>query len=495
MAVMDMLESSNAANSGRVEKHPNKENMGRGPRFGVSSTKYSAFESDLIPGLPRGLIPTSAATSSPTPATAATTSKRGRLLSVGPTPKKGSGQDRFRQMMKRAPSQVTIGNNKNNMPPRSASGNQAVAGIPSHPMNIGASHYSPGPTVAASFGMRSAIPYPDLGRVASMPTQVKAKEVEAIKRTGNGNDNGYGYGSGGNGGKVGGDTRNTAVRTAAAILSGECQKRGFNPQFHGWITREGDFKCSITLKHGKTVHDDRTFKTAVDAKQALAKRAVEEVRKLPLPEPKPVEKGKLPLPEPKPVEKGKLPLPEPKLVEKGKSDAANERSGYDPPKKEPTPVKREERNNRSAPTASFVPAPVPVKREERERRYAPVASVVPEPTASFYKPEYNRREELRFLIDCVESLCGAANGPSPRILEDPLASRAFLEGFALGGRLEDSARREYVEYAHPRRTPAEMQRLYTGRFYRHRERSPGPTYGGHAHRERSPLRRRVSFNA
>ncbi|KAI1076191.1 hypothetical protein F5B20DRAFT_336764 [Whalleya microplaca] len=429
MAIMDLPENGGDGNNIHAQNHPNKENTGGAVLSATTTT--STYQPVLVPGL------------------------QNRLLSLGPSPEKGSGQYRFRQMMERAPNPVSITNSsENNMSSNAALDNRAVAGIagvagvPSRSVPMGSSHYSPAPTAMAPhpFTFRTAsLPFPGLGSTAGMPAQATMEGTETAQRVGNGNSNSNGNGNvNGNDGKRGSDFG----RTATAILSLECQKRKFNPQFKEWVTRDGDFKCSVNL-NGKTLHDGRTFTTAVAAKQALAKRAIEEVRKLPCPK------------------------PSVKPTENVKPDATKGHSGY-------APVK---------------PEPVPAKREDRGNRYAPFASVVPEPMASYYKPEYDRREEVRFLIGRVQALCGATNGPSPHILEDPVASRAFLEGFALGGRLEDSARRQYVEYVRPRSPPmTELQRLYSGRFYRHRERSP-PPITGRTHRERSPIRRRVSYDA
>lgn len=156
----------------------------------------------------------------------------------------------------------------------------------------------------------------------------------------------------------------TLGQTWTSQLSAECQKRHFNPQFKEWINSDGTFQCSVELR-GITLNDSRTWRSAVDAKQALARRAVEHIRKTPV---------------------------------IGVSNRERERAQ--------------------------------VKAEEKARSQTKSQTVAAE------------QEEERRLLTKVQRLYGTGPGPSENILGNPVASRAFLEGFALGSKLRDSVRNQ-----------------------------------------------------
>ncbi|RYP56278.1 hypothetical protein DL771_012065 [Monosporascus sp. 5C6A] len=356
-----------------------------------------------------------------------------RCLSKGPSPEKGSGQDRFRQMMMNAPGFA------------SASGplaSYAMAPAPAHgpvpPTSM--NHYSTGYLMPSRPVSTVNPPAPGLSRLLPMPTQVK---TEGAKPDGSGS----GTGRAANAGE---DWRPSAP-SSTAVLSTECQKRRFNPQFTEWVTRDGRYMCSVNL-NGITLHDNRTFGTALEAKQSLAKRAVAEVKKLPCPD------------------------PAVKAAEKAAKVAAWESS------------------KNEAPQSGRYGGQV--KSEPRDNRYS--HSAIPrgsDPMRGHYTTDpYTRRSEASHLVSRIQALCeGSGNGPSSFVLTDPLASRAFLEGFALGGKLHETANRPcQPEQIRPRSPQAAIDRLYA-RYQRERERSPKATIRRYL-RERSPVRRRLSFD-
>lgn len=157
--------------------------------------------------------------------------------------------------------------------------------------------------------------------------------------------------------------------TWTAILSAECQKRRFNPQFHEWVAPDGDFRCSVSLD-GFTLYGTRGYPTATEAKQALAESAIQHVRLKPVPD--------------------------------GPSNKAGERLGR----------QAGERPGRLADAT-------PQKRESPS---------LPEPRGLLEKS----------LMTRIQNVFGHTAGPSDEIMKDPVASRAFLEGFALGCKVQGS---------------------------------------------------------
>jgi hypothetical protein len=155
--------------------------------------------------------------------------------------------------------------------------------------------------------------------------------------------------------------------TWTSILSAECQKRHFNPQFTEWINFDGTHQCVVDL-NGIRVNDTRSWSSAIDAKQELAYRAVEYIRKTPI------------------------------------------RGGLSHREQEKASSRAESKPNFRA--------------EDRTKKSGAVTE----------------QEEERRLLTRIQSLYGRNGGPSMSVMADPAASRAFLEGFALGGKLRESSR-------------------------------------------------------
>ena len=147
----------------------------------------------------------------------------------------------------------------------------------------------------------------------------------------------------------------------------------------------GLYQASVNL-NGKKLIDSRTVRTATDAKQALARRAVEHVRTLPIPAGLPNRASE---------------------IAKEKQEMMNRERQKEPLR----PVD----NGRVYPD------------EHRVRSHS-IANCV------------DHRSEDKRLFERLQAKFGRHSMPHQSILEDPLASRAFLEGFTLGSRLHDAAR-------------------------------------------------------
>ncbi|KAF3057383.1 hypothetical protein GL218_06048 [Daldinia childiae] len=250
--------------------------------------------------------------------------------------------------------------------------------------------------------------------------------------------------------------------TPAMLLSQECQKRRFNPQFTEWHDRNGRCKCSVNLK-GLIVADVRAYDTASEAKTAISRKALIEVRKLPCEDPA-----------------GKPAAILTEVVKQGIYKDVPELLGFGSARAENEPNPQRHRNNQHTQVAPFM-------QEHRVGRYQPPGNF-----SNDRHDDYDLHDQQNFLMSQIQYLFGHVNGPSNRIAEDPLASRAFLEGIALGSRLGQSTTR-HSDDAYTYAPPSAPQRLNArshGDSGRHRERSPVTGPRPHNSRVRSPLRRR-----
>ncbi|KAI1647672.1 uncharacterized protein F4817DRAFT_97661 [Daldinia loculata] len=249
--------------------------------------------------------------------------------------------------------------------------------------------------------------------------------------------------------------------TPAMLLSQECQKRRFNPQFTEWHDRNGRCKCSVSLK-GLIVTDMRAYDTASEAKAAISRKALTEVRKLPCEDPA-----------------GKPAAILTEVVKQGIYKDVPNFFGFGSAQTENKPNPQQHRNNQHTQVAPFM-------QEHRVSRYQPPGNF-----SNDRYDNYDLHDQQNLLMSQVQYLFGHINGPSNRIAEDPLASRAFLEGIALGSRLGQSTihRPDAYTYAPPS-APQRLNARPRGDSGRRRERSPVTGPRSHHNRVRSPLRRR-----
>ncbi|XXH03069.1 hypothetical protein Hte_009459 [Hypoxylon texense] len=273
----------------------------------------------------------------------------------------------------------------------------------------------------------------------------------------------------GSGGSVGG-TRIVGPQapnpTSPCLLSLECQKRKFNPIFHVWATPDGGFKCSVSV-NGVIVYDNRSYDSIMDAKESVAKQALDVVRKLPCPMPKVAQE----------------------VPEQLESVATNGHRGFARARSEYRRIKSEDRDVRRI-TAATKPG-----RRHNGGRHPdqPSLSYLPDyyngpAFAGRQNADHDRalgssfEDGYRTVMENVLALVGDEKGPSQRILDDPVASQAYLQGFALGGRAAKNAK------PLPRNRRQDGGRTGFGRGFISRERSPVPS-PTKVLRERSPLRR------
>ncbi|ORY55860.1 uncharacterized protein BCR38DRAFT_121460 [Pseudomassariella vexata] len=473
-----------------------------------------------------------------TTATSTSASVKADPYSTGPSPEKGSGQDRFRQMMAQAPNfpkgssaytDLDTHKSENSTPnvlvgPLSGSAatpekktvrfatesasdkdtdkgqcHQSLSSVPGLSNHIRPS--STGPfaqsntimpyAAAMSMGHAQYSPYysnmmpqpHDDPRIAINPAifpyAVDVSRTSDLSSASVANDatdvNSAGYSKGGGGGGGGGSGSRVASGTAASgnratninagrtggtngngngdnwtptwtsILSAECQKRRFNPQFSEWQTPDGAFHASVNV-NGFIVHDSRNFKSASEAKQTLAKRALAHVRKTPAPK---------------------------------QSNGAAEKLKHD------LLQQKQQQQNAGRDGSGSVPAKIKVEAgydhyagASATRRDAPRDAIRDQSAGNVGTPDQDRR-----LLERVQAMYGRSQ-PSHRMYSDPVAARAFLEGFALGGRLRENARPLNEGERRRSRSPRAGYE-WDGRARFPHERSP-QTPTSRYYRERSP---------
>ncbi|KAI1463152.1 uncharacterized protein F4812DRAFT_285942 [Daldinia caldariorum] len=250
--------------------------------------------------------------------------------------------------------------------------------------------------------------------------------------------------------------------TPAMLLSQECQKRRFNPKFTEWHDGNGHYKCAVNL-NGKIVTDFGIYDTSLEAKAAVSTKALVEVRKLPCDDP---------------ACKPAAILTE--AVKQGIYGGVPKSVGVGwAPTENRTSSQGRRRNDHYTGQSS-------ISRENRVSHHQP-----PSGLSNNYNDNFSLHSQQDFLMGQVQHLFGRVNGPSNWIAQDPLASRAFLEGMALGARLSQPTadRSERNTYAMPP-VPWRSGARPHGDANRHRERSPVTAPGSRYARVRSPIHRR-----
>ncbi|KAI8963660.1 hypothetical protein F5Y11DRAFT_346309 [Daldinia sp. FL1419] len=232
--------------------------------------------------------------------------------------------------------------------------------------------------------------------------------------------------------------------TSPMILSQECQKRRFNPHFTEWRDHNGFFRCSVTIR-GRMIVDGSAYGSATEAKAAVSEMALPEVRKIPCEDP---------------ADKPSAVLTE--VSERGiRGGIAN--------------VHQQARTSSSL-------------RDNRIGRHQPRGN---RPNWRHNNTDVEEQEDI--IMAQIQSMFGVIDGPSREVANDPLASRAFLQGMALGAQLGRSSERRLETYArHP--TPTPQPRGLRSRQYgvndRRRERSPNTGSQPRYSRARSPIHHR-----
>ncbi|KAI1743275.1 hypothetical protein F4680DRAFT_445153 [Xylaria scruposa] len=364
----------------------------------------------------------------------------------GPTPQKGSGQDRFLQLLK--------GNDQSCLT-TVAQSNPLAAPTSMTQRLLTAQHYPPGvaqinPSLLTFHTTPTCPGNQETDRVitpseakAKMPAPLKAELKEStlaapklVIGDSHGQSSRQTVGVGANG-------QNRPVATAR--LSAECQRRHFNPKWHESSGPNG-FKCSVQLIN-KVIHGGHAYPNAYDAKQAVAEKALVYVSQLPCEDP---------------LEKAAA-----KIQCTGKADrfSACNRPARSQVKREPTT---------NAGNGSF---------------YSQYTNRAPDANAAAYN--WNTFDQ-RTLLHRIQSVFGCA-GPSPAVLADPLAAQAFLQGLAVGTSIR-VASSVYEPYLEPRGRPLPVISGEIYRPYEARERSPRPNFI-HNYRERSPLRQRTPYES
>ncbi|KAI0456255.1 hypothetical protein F5B21DRAFT_502450 [Xylaria acuta] len=399
----------------------------------------------LLPTLPA--IPSSVPVVIPRPSARNHTSSS---LLRGPIPQKGSGQDRFLQLLK--------GNDQSCLTAVAQSNPIAVpTGMIQRPMT--AQRHPPGVTQVNPplFTLHATSTYPggrETDRAVITPSDIKAKmsapvkaELKECSLAAPKQAIGDAHGQSGRQ-TVGARANGQNHPVATARLSAQCQLRHFNPKWHESSGPNG-FKCSVQLIN-KVIHGGHAYPNAQDAKQAVAEKALVYVSQLPCEDP---------------AEKVAA-----RIRSAGKTDRFSEcnRPGRSQVKREPIA---------NAGNGSF------------HGQYANAAPADAN-AATYNWNAYNH--EQRALLHRIQSVFGRA-GPSPAVLSDPLAAQAFLQGLAVGTSVR-VASSVYEPYLEPQGPPLPVISGEIYRPYEARERSPQPNFSRN-YRDRSPLRQRTMYES
>ncbi|KAI1424482.1 hypothetical protein F5Y12DRAFT_715242 [Xylaria sp. FL1777] len=368
----------------------------------------------------------------------------------GPVPQKGSGQDRLRQQLLKENDygRLTIVDQSNLFSVTPCTG--TIQRLAVTPQRYSPDHSAVNPPLftlrAATSATATSPSTQEMDRVITTPSEIKGEMLPEVRRKAKDSSliqllPKVGEAHSQSGRQTGG--------VATARLSAECQLRHFNPK---WQETSGPygFKCSVQLMN-KVVHGDRAHSTAYDAKQAVAEKALVQVRRLPCED------------------------PAQKVAARLRSGEQTDRvSDRNRPGR--AAVKREPSANASH--ASF----------HGQYAYATPAGA----NAAAYNWNTYGYTEPRALLHRIQSLFGGA-GPSPAVLSDPLAAQAFLQGLALGTSIH-AASSAYEPYLEPRGRPLPAISGEIYRPYEPRERSPAPDISRN-YRDRSSPRRRTSYES
>ncbi|KAK8099818.1 hypothetical protein PG999_010192 [Apiospora kogelbergensis] len=342
-----------------------------------------------------------------------------RAMPKGPSPQKGSGQERFRQMISGRP--LTTYPQLPGLQPPGTAQLLPSTGYYQGPASGPNGHVAPS---RAASGNPSSLFFTDTSGGAG--TSVEGLLVPSYKRitadklgmsradsqppsyqsASATNKNNDGYSTADN---------NLFRTTHTSILSSECQSRRFNPQFTEWVGSNGKYYASVRLQN-HTISDGRGYNNTMDAKQSLAKQAVDWIRANMRKEGAPTRA---------------------EVIAKEKQEMLNrERAGL-------------ERHNGGYGSSSSYGG-------TGGNGLANGGSGSNKAGYSHYSPGRDRasrgggggangavadhkKSEAHVLLAGIRSLYGHYRGPSEAVLADPVASRAYLQGFALGEKLRDSA--------------------------------------------------------
>ncbi|KAK8004631.1 hypothetical protein PG989_004350 [Apiospora arundinis] len=340
----------------------------------------------------------------------------------GPSPQKGSGQDRFRQMMSGRPfppAPPTIYPQLPGLKPPGTTQLTPAADFYQNSTNGGdgrAASVNPSPLfMVDTVGRRS-------GNGSSRAESQPAPAYNNAGTTVSNND-------------TNSNANNNAFfrTTQTSILSSECQSRRFNPQFTEWVGNDGFYYASVKLQD-HCIADGRRYTSTNDAKQSLAKQAVQWIR------------ANLP--------KDPIPTRAAAIAREKQAQLNRERADRD----------RHHGNGSGNGSGNGLANGYGSGKSAGYSHYSPGRARTPRNNEAV--ADHKKKSEAQELFERIRAFCGSARGPSEEVLADPAASRAFLEGFALGEKLRESAVR--AERRRSRSPKTGGDRNWGSRGYRER---------------------------
>ncbi|KAK7936132.1 hypothetical protein PG985_001627 [Apiospora marii] len=362
-----------------------------------------------------------------------------RALFNGPSPEKGSGQERFRQMMSGqaiAKTFTTPPATYPQLPGLKPQGTQlpTAADYYPTPMNgtdgraVSVNPSSQLFTAATGYGKDSGT-----SRSESMP----APQRDTSTNNGTSSSNS--------------STNKGVFRTTySSLLSSECQSRRFNPAFTEWEGSPGKFYAKVRIQD-HTITDARAYRNAMEAKQALAKQAVQWIRdNLP--------KDEIPT---RAAQEANLKQAQ---INRARADRVRSNESY-----YDTGARSVHGNGNGL--ANGLANGYGSGGGNGYSHYSPSKDRPSRPQGGAVA-DY-KKSDRQNLLEQIRSLYGNGRGPSDAVLADPAAARAFLEGFALGDRLRESAARAERRRS---RSPKAGGDRRPGRDYRERSAAARPDY-------------------
>ncbi|KAI1809886.1 hypothetical protein GGS20DRAFT_244747 [Poronia punctata] len=353
-----------------------------------------------------------------------------RTVLDGPIPEEGSGQDRFLQYLNEA-------RRKDSESSKPVAQRGAGPTSPKPPLAMGRVFTAP------VSKQQDAIHTERAHREKAQPPQLLKKEsVETLPaRPNNARKGNQGRRDHRGGRERTGldDIRNHPLVTAR--LSGECQSRGFNPHFHE-VSSPNGFTCDVDIA-GKMIHGENVYSSAMEAKKAVAHKAISYVQRLP----------------------------------KRKTGHRSAEVAAAPAQPETADGGQQERPGKMQMESPFATT-APVAREAYG--YPPL----PATNMAYNWGLGDHSNGQGDFFHRVQSAMGGS-GPSPAVLTDPIAAQAFLQGLVVGTAVRSTSS-PYASYEPRPRRVAPAGDFYPP--YDIRERSP--TRRSRQIRERSPPGRR-----
>ncbi|KAI0178578.1 hypothetical protein GGR52DRAFT_262392 [Hypoxylon sp. FL1284] len=264
------------------------------------------------------------------------------------------------------------------------------------------------------------------------------------------------------------------------LLSHECQSRRFNPVFIP--SNDRGHMCSVNIM-GTVVSENRSYDTAEEAKQSIARKALDVVRQLPLPD-RANRAEVLVAARREKLQREERQRQERQREERQRQERQREERQRQERQRQERQRQERQRQERQRQEVQRIRLRVRPRANSPRRALSPPSLPLP---PDQHRPGVSAPIFMR-LMSSRPGAPAPANSYRPvRVyMDDPVARQAYLQGRDLGFRAGESAhRRDVVPVQQPQVRPDEAPRApsHTTRIIDPRERSP-PPYSVRVYRER-----------